>query len=73
MKKLKVYGYDVVIISTTYGAKFADIDKKSKVIIYNYTPFRLLWSPYSYKEYLNSKGLKKYLFAIKFKILYNME
>ena len=62
MKNLKVRGYDIVIVSTTYGAKFADIDNKSKVIIYNYTPFRLLWSPYSYKEYVNSSGIKKYIF-----------
>ena len=57
MKLLSVKGYDVVIISSTFCAKYVSIDKNSKVFIYTYTPFRLAWNPSSYKEYNDSKGL----------------
>jgi glycosyltransferase involved in cell wall biosynthesis len=62
MKWMYVENYDVVIISNTYCAKYVSIDKKSKVFIYTYTPFRLAWNPSSYQEYLLSTGLKRFLF-----------
>jgi glycosyltransferase involved in cell wall biosynthesis len=40
--------YDVVLQSTTHGAKYAKVRKDALVISYCYTPFRLLWNPESY-------------------------
>ncbi len=62
MKLLSVNGYDAVIISNTFCGKYVRIDRKSKVFIYTYTPFRLAWNPTSYKEYNQSKSLKRLLF-----------
>jgi glycosyltransferase involved in cell wall biosynthesis len=62
MKLLQVKGYDAVLISSTYCAKYVSIDKAAKIFIYTYTPFRLAWAPSSYKEYTNAKGLRKFLF-----------
>jgi len=62
MKWMSVWNYDVVLISNTYCAKYASIDKRSKVFIYTYTPFRIAWDPSSYQEYNLSKGLKRFLF-----------
>ncbi|RYY08375.1 MAG: glycosyltransferase [Sphingobacteriaceae bacterium] len=62
MKAMDVKGYDVVLISTTFAAKYVNIDSQAKVFIYVYTPFRLAWNPTSYTQYNDSKGLKKLLF-----------
>jgi len=61
MKLLNVKGYDVVIISSTFCAKYASVDKNARIFIYTYTPFRLAWNPASYKEYNESKGLYRIL------------
>jgi glycosyltransferase involved in cell wall biosynthesis len=62
MKFLKVKGYDIVIISNTYCAKYVSISDSSKIFIYTYTPFRLAWNPTSYEEYNKSKGIKRMLY-----------
>jgi glycosyltransferase involved in cell wall biosynthesis len=62
MKLLSVKGYDAVIISNTFCGKYVRVDKKATVFIYTYTPFRLAWNPTSYKEYNESKGLKRVFF-----------
>lgn len=62
MKLLAVKGYDAVIISNTFCGKYVRIDRKAKVFIYTYTPFRLAWNPTSYKEYNQTRGLKRFLF-----------
>jgi glycosyltransferase involved in cell wall biosynthesis len=64
MKLLWVKGYDVVIISNTHCAKYVSIDPASTIFIYTYTPFRLAWNPTSYKEYNESKGIKRKLYDI---------
>lgn len=69
MKMMKVKGYDVVLISSTFGGKYVSIDKRSKVLIYTHTPFRLAWNPTSYKEYNESKGVRRYLFNAVLKCL----
>jgi glycosyltransferase involved in cell wall biosynthesis len=69
MQQLDVTGYDVVLISSTYGAKYVKISSTSLVITYCYTPFRLIWAPYSYKQYLNAKGLSKIAFDFVIKTL----
>ena len=69
MKLLRVKGYDVVIVSSTFCAKYAWIDRGSKIFIYTYTPFRLAWNPTSYKEYIESKGLLRLLLNIVIRFL----
>ncbi len=69
MKQMKVEDYDVVLISTTYSGKYVNISPKTLVITYCYTPFRLAWNPTSYTEYINSKGLSRWLFDIVVNIL----
>jgi glycosyltransferase involved in cell wall biosynthesis len=62
MKSIKLTGYDVVIISTTFAAKYVKVDPATVVINYTYTPFRLVWNPSSYTQYNNSKGLHRWVF-----------
>lgn len=63
MKALKIDDdVDLVLISTTYCAKYVKFPKNALVIAYCYTPFRLAWNPQSYAQYLNAKGLKKAVF-----------
>ncbi len=69
MKLLSIKGYDIVIISSTYSAKYVSIEKSSLVFIYTYTPFRLAWAPSSYTEYSNSKGLVRFFLNHLIKIL----
>jgi glycosyltransferase involved in cell wall biosynthesis len=57
MKQLKIEDYDIILMSSTYAAKYANIDKKTLVINYCHTPFRLAWYPESYSQYVGSKGL----------------
>ncbi len=64
MKAMPVKGYDVVLISTTFAAKYVNIDPAATVFIYTYTPFRLAWDPTSYTQYNNAKGIKKTLFDL---------
>ncbi|MFZ5977081.1 MAG: glycosyltransferase [Bacteroidota bacterium] len=69
MKFLKVKGYDLVIISGTFCGKYANIDIRSRIFLYTYTPFRLAWNPTSYKEFNESSGLFKILFNLVIKCL----
>ncbi|MDB5159542.1 MAG: hypothetical protein JWR50_4249 [Mucilaginibacter sp.] len=69
MQRLKVTGYDVVIVSNTHCAKYANIDRSSKIFMYTHTPFRLAWEPESYSQYINAKGLKKLVFKTVIKYL----
>jgi glycosyltransferase involved in cell wall biosynthesis len=69
MKLLTVKGYDAVIISNTFCGKYVRIDNKAKVFIYTYTPFRLAWNPTSYKEFNESKGIKRFFFKAVIKCL----
>lgn len=62
MKLLRVKGYDVVIVSSTFCGKYIKVNPKSKVFLYTHTPFRLAWNPTSYKEYNESKGLYRLFF-----------
>lgn len=62
MKQVDVTGYDVVLMSSTYSAKFVKVRKDALIINYCHSPFRLAWYPESYAEFLNSFGIKKWLF-----------
>ena len=59
MQQLDVTAYEVVLMSSTYCAKYVKIAAKAIVINYCHQPFRLAWFPESYPDYLNAKGLKK--------------
>jgi len=73
MKQMKVEGYDVVLISTTYSGKYVNISPNTLIITYCYTPFRLAWNPTSYTEYLDSKGVKRWVFDVVVKTLRNID
>ena len=57
MQKLDLTQYDVVLMSTTYCAKYVKTSKDALVVCYCYTPFRLAWRPNSYELYEKSKGI----------------
>lgn len=69
MKALKLKGYDAVLISTTFCAKYVTIDPGTTIINYTYTPFRLAWNPTSYDQYNKSTGLKRKIFDLVLKSL----
>ncbi|HNW98709.1 MAG TPA: glycosyltransferase [Bacteroidales bacterium] len=63
-KSIDLKKYDVVLQSTTTGAKYAKYGKKTIVISYCHQPFRLLWYPNSYTQYKNAGKLKKIIFDL---------
>lgn len=69
MMAMKVKGYDTVLISNTYCAKYVNIVNPKAVVIYTYTPFRLAWNPNSYAEYNNSRCIKRLIFNFVINIL----
>jgi len=69
MRSVHLKGYDVVVISTTFAAKYITIDPSAVIFNYTYTPFRLVWNPSSYTQYNNSKGLYRWLFDTVIKYL----
>jgi glycosyltransferase involved in cell wall biosynthesis len=62
MKNMKVYNYDVILVSNTHCAKYVQFDPRALVFIYTYTPFRLAWNPTSYTQYVSAKGVFKLIF-----------
>lgn len=58
MMRLKI-DYDIILISSTYCAKYPKYSPSSLVINYCHQPFRLAWSPESYKQFNNSNFIKK--------------
>ena len=59
MKQLDVSDYDVVLLSSTYCAKYVKVSSHAIIINYCHQPFRLAWYPESYTEYLHAQGIKK--------------
>jgi glycosyltransferase involved in cell wall biosynthesis len=59
MKQLDVSDYDVVLLSSTYCAKYVKVSPHALIINYCHQPFRLAWFPESYSEYLHAQGIKK--------------
>jgi glycosyltransferase involved in cell wall biosynthesis len=53
--------YDVLLISSTFCGKYIKVDRKTEVILYCHTPFRLAWYPETYTEVKNAKGPKSLL------------
>ncbi len=48
MSRLKLTGYDLVLSSSTFAAKFVRVGAGTPHVCYCYTPFRLAWDPASY-------------------------
>ena len=48
MSRLQLRGYDLVLSSSTFAAKFVRVAAGTLHICYCYTPFRLAWDPASY-------------------------
>ncbi len=69
MKQMNISGYDVVLMSSTYVAKYARISPGTLVINYCHTPFRLAWYPESYRQYTTASGLLKIAFNIVIRLL----
>ncbi|RDC62979.1 glycosyltransferase [Adhaeribacter pallidiroseus] len=61
MHQLDVTLFDVILISSTYCAKYIKVSPGALVINYCHQPFRLAWYPESYGEYVQARGLKKQL------------
>lgn len=62
MQQLDVSGFDVVLMSSTYCAKYVKVSENTIVINYCHTPFRLAWYSESYQEYITATGLKKFFY-----------
>lgn len=69
MSKLKLEGFDVVLMSTTFCAKYVNISSGTLVITYCHNPFRLAWQPETYQEVLKGNIFKKAAYAMVIKIL----
>ncbi|TKC01101.1 glycosyltransferase family 4 protein [Pedobacter cryophilus] len=70
MRNLKIPNeIDILLISTTHAGKYINVSDRTIVITYCYTPFRLVWSPNSYSEYVDSKGVKKWIFNLVIKLI----
>lgn len=61
-KSIDLRSYDVVLHSTTTGAKYARVSRNAKVFSYIHQPFRLLWTPESYPQVERAKGLNRIIF-----------
>lgn len=61
MRSLRIKGFDAVIMSTTYCAKYVRLTDSTLSVCYCHQPFRLAWYPESYPIYLNAGPFKKIL------------
>ena len=64
MKSLDLYGYDLVVISTTFCSKYIKLNPKAVLITYCHTPFRLAWYPETYQSLTKNPLLKFLMFRI---------
>ncbi|GAB4036934.1 glycosyltransferase [Spirosoma jeollabukense] len=62
MKSHDLTAFDVVLISSTHSGKYIKLSSSALVINYCHTPFRLVWDPTSYAQYVRSTKLKRFLF-----------
>ena len=69
MQGLDMSGFDVILISSTYVAKFINPSKNCLVINYCHTPFRLAWYPEYYRDYSDARFIKKMAYNIVIGIL----
>lgn len=66
---LDVSKFDIVILSTTYCAKYVKVNPKAMVFCYAHNPFRLAWYPNEYAVFSKSSGLKRLMFDLTVRIL----
>jgi len=73
MQQMRVEGFDVVLMSATFCAKYVKISKNTLVICYCHNPFRLAWEPESYPKIAAASFLKKKLYQIVIKTLRKLD
>lgn len=73
MKQHDFSNYDVVLMSTTFCAKYISVSPKTTVIAYCHTPFRFAWRTDSYSEIINSSWFKKKLYYLIASIMRKIE
>ena len=64
MSQLDLTRFDVVLISSTHCGKYIKVSDTALVINYCHTPFRLIWEPESYAQYLNAGAVRRKCFDI---------
>ena len=69
MRSLSFKDFDIVLISTTFCAKYIKVNPKTIVITYCHTPFRLAWYPETYLELNEKSSFKKIFYKILVPIL----
>jgi len=69
----KIPKHDVVLQSTTHGAKYYRYHPSTFVVSYCFTPFRLAWNAQSYSQYDKAKGVKKIAYNLLTSCLRNIE
>lgn len=62
MRSLDLREFDVVLLSTTWAAKFIKLPSNTLMLTYSHTPFRLAWYPDTYDEIRNTSPLKRFLY-----------
>lgn len=62
-RSIDLTDYDVILQSTTHGAKYARVRDDALVVSYCYTPFRLLWNPGSYAQGGTSSTVARWLLS----------
>lgn len=73
MKQHNFSEYDVLLISTTFCAKYISVSKNTKVFAYCHTPFRFAWRTDSYDIIIKSSLFKKTLYYIVASIMRKVE
>jgi len=73
MQQMKIEGFDVVLMSTTFCAKYVNISKNTVVICYCHNPFRLAWEPESYPQIAGASFFKKKLYQLVIKTLRKLD
>jgi len=73
MRQMKVEGFDVVLMSATFCAKYVKISKNTLVICYCHNPFRLAWEPESYPKIASASFFKKQLYRLVIKTLRKLD
>lgn len=64
MKSLDLSKYDIVLISTTFCAKYIRLKPQTVLVTYCHTPFRLAWYPETYNKITKYRLLKWLMFQI---------
>lgn len=74
MRSINLENFDVILMSTTYCAKYVSIsNKNTKVICYCHHPFRIAWFPESYSIYNKASKIQKRLIDLVLSIIRHID